>query len=887
MKRSLRSWLWRVPIRQEVDEEIAFHIEMRIRELVERGGMDPATARTEAIRRLGNVAHLKRTCVDLGRKRERRMRVGLWLEELRDDLKFAARQLRKDPAFSIVAVCTLALGIGANSAIFALVDATLLRPLPVPNADRLVMVWESTPTSPRTFAASVNVVDWNERSRSFERIAGFAPGVGGVVMAGKDGTAETIPRQWVSAGFFDVLGVVPVAGRTFHPSDEAQRANLVVLNEAFWRSRFNADPDLIGRDIRLDGTLYTVVGVVPTDFQLFGRTSIWAFRPMLGRSVVKGAYGLQAIGRLRPGVTIDSAQSDISAVAERLAQEFPTTNKGRGVVLQPAHDALIGGELRSTAMLFLGVAGFVLLMCCANVASLLLARATVRARELAVRSALGAGRTRVIRQLLTENLVLAAIGGVAGLALGAVILRIAPSVMPQGLLPSAVTLAFDVRVVTFCIGAALVVALLLGIAPAWQATRLSAAQVLAAENRSVIGRGGRLRSLLVVGEVAIAVLLLFGGGLLLRTLLAIERVDRGYRAQQVLTMLVDPLDSDYPTAASLLQFLDAVKEEVKAVPRVGGVAWTSAVPLGRSYDYETLFEVVGDPPIDENRRPRAGYQIVSPDYFEVLDLPIVAGRGFGASDVDTGMPVCIVSEAFVRHNLQGRSVIGTQLALRDAPRAQPVIREIVGVARQVKGRLDEAEERQQVYVPMPQDPTGDMFLAVRPSTGSAASLAPSVRAAVARIDKKQLVSVRDVMTLEDVEWEATGRHRFRAVLVLTFAALALLLAMVGVFGILSYSVQQRVRDFGVRRALGATTADLQRLVMTSGVRLVGAGVLIGIVFAAAVGRMFSTMLFGVRPLDPMTFVAVALVLAVTAASSIAGPAFRASRIDPAAALRSE
>ncbi|MGH9175743.1 MAG: ABC transporter permease, partial [Vicinamibacterales bacterium] len=393
------------------------------------------------------------------------------------------------------------------------------------------------------------LLDWNERNRTFERMAAFVPGVGGMVMSGADGTAETVPRQWVTAGLFDVLGVRPIAGRTFLPTDDSQRRNVVVLSEAFWRSRFDAEPTLVGRDIRLDGLPYTVVGVVPQEFQLLGRSSICALVATSRRPELRRVYALQAIGRLKPDVTLEAAGTDMTSVADGLAREFPDTNKGRGVIVEPMHDALIGSELRLTSMLFLGVVGFVLLICCANVANLLLARATLRTRELAIRSALGAGRQRVIRQLLTESLVLSIIGGVLGVGVGAAILSIAPAVIPQGLLPAAVTLTFDLRVVAVCAATALVVGLLFGLAPAWQATNFSPTQLIAADSRTVTGRGGRIRGLLVVGEVATAVVLLFGAGLLLRTLMAVENVDRGYRAESVLTMLVDPLGSRYPTAA--------------------------------------------------------------------------------------------------------------------------------------------------------------------------------------------------------------------------------------------------------------------------------------------------------------------------------------------------
>jgi putative ABC transport system permease protein len=507
-------------------------------------------------------------------------------------------------------------------------------------------------------------------------------------------------------------------------------------------------------------------------------------------------------------------------------------------------------------------------------------------RELAVRSAVGAGRRRIVRQLLTESLVLSSIGGAAGCAVGAAILAVAPSLIPQGLLPATVTVSFDMRVVLFAAGAAVLVGLLFGVMPAWQATDFSSAEIIGSDSRTISAGSGRLRGLLVVGEVATAVLLLFGAGLLLRTLMAVEGFDRGYRAESVLSMLVDPLGSEYPTADSLQRFYDQVDAEISAVPGVAGVAWASSLPLDFFDAGGWSFEIVGDAPITDSQRPATEYQVVSPAYFSTLDLPILAGRAFNQHDRQDSIPVCIVNEAFAR-TLHGRSPIGQRVALRPAaaPQAPPVVREIVGVAKQVKGRPDEAQDFVQVYVPMAQDLSDDIFLVVRPKSGAAEALGPSVRAAISRIDKKQLVSVRDVRTLEDIAWSATGRQRFRAVMVIAFAALALVLAMVGVFGILAYSVQQRVRDFGVRRALGATTGDVLRMVFVNAAQLLAAGVVIGLALSAAGGRLIETMLFGVRPLDPVTFALVLIVLGLTAALSIAGPAWRASRIDPSVVLR--
>jgi len=892
----------------EIIEELSQHLDERYEEL-RAGGAGEADARRLAIEELLEPEALANYMRSLRQANvrppitagaQRRFLAGdLW-----QDLRYAARMLRKQPGFAAAAVLTLALGIGANGAIFALVDATLLRPLPFPDPERLVMVWERSKTSLRGIVSPLNLIDWNERSRTFEVIAGFRPNVGAMVMGGAGGTAENVPRQWVTAGVFDALGVSAVAGRTFLPSDDARRANVVVLSEGFWRARFNADPNVVGRDLRLDGQPWTVVGVVPNEAQLLGRTSIWALMPIQGAPAgARSQYSLLAIGRLKPDVTLEAANADMAAVSEGLAREFPKTNTGRGVTLEPMRHAAIGSELRQTSILFLGVVGFVLLICCANVANLLLTRATVRKRELAIRSALGADRPRVIRQLLTESVLLAAIGGALGLVVGAGIVKAAPSVIPQGLLPPAVTLTFDLRVVAFSAAAALLVGLLFGLAPAWQATELASAHALSSDTRTTTGRGGRLRSVLVAGEVATAVLLLFGAGLLLRTLLAIESVDRGYRAESVLTMIVDPPSGRYPTDAAELQFYEAVEQEIIALPGVRGVAWATTLPMGRSYQGQFFFDVVGDPSPPESQRPTADYQIVSPTYFTTLDLPVVAGRGFDDRDAPDSLQVCIVNEAFVRSYLRGRSPIGLRVAIRptESAQARPVVREIVGVARQVKARPNETEDLIQIYVPLAQDTPGDIFMLVRSASdgglrraafarwggGRAEALAPSVRGAIARVDKEQLVSVRDVVTLDDVAWAATARHRFRAVLVMAFAGLALLLAMVGLFGILAYSVQQRVREFGVRRALGATTSDVLWLVGGSAIRVIAAGAVIGLALSTVLGRLLASMLFGVQPLDPMTFASVAIVLALTAVVSTVGPAWHATRVDPAVALRGE
>jgi putative ABC transport system permease protein len=520
----------------------------------------------------------------------------------------------------------------------------------------------------------------------------------------------------------------------------------------------------------------------------------------------------------------------------------------------------------------------------------MMARTTGRARELAIRSAIGAGRRRIFAQILTESLVLAALGGALGLGVGAAVLNVAPSMIPAGLLPSELRVAFDQRVVAFCAGTALLTGVLFGLVPAWQATRSSLVQALSAEGRTTT-RGGRVRSLLVIGEVAAAVMLLCGAGLLLRTLLVLDGVEPGYRAKSVLTMgVILPYGlpiSRYKSEAQIRRFQDDVEREVKALPGVRSVGWVSALPLDRAFYGTNSFEIVGDPPRELSDRPLTDYQIVSPTYLDTLDIPIVAGRGLTVHDTAESTPVCLVNEAFVRRYLHGRDALGTRVAVqptRLGP-ATPVVREIVGVVRQVKGRPDETEDPVQVYVPIAQNAWSFTSLVVRPANGRAEALTTAVRQAVARVDDQ--VPLTRIRTLDEVAQEATARPRFRAVLVMTFAGLALLLAMVGVFGILAYSVQQRSREFGVRIALGATRTDVLNLVVRSAARVIAAGLIVGLGLAAALGRSLATMLFGVHPLDLVTFASAALVLALTAAAATVAPAWRAARTDPIVALRSE
>jgi putative ABC transport system permease protein len=888
MPRSLQSWLWRVSVAQEVDEEIQFHIEMRTRELIERG-MDPKVAREIVLSRIGDLGQLKRTCEDLGRKRDREMRLSQWFEDLRDDVIVALRQLKTAPAFTAVAVLTLALGIGANSAMFAVADATLLRPLPFPDPDRLVVVSEIARDGGRGPANPLDFVDWTERARMFEAMAGAMSS--GTSITGADGIAQPIVGQAVTARFFNVLGITPIAGRTFQPSDERPLSDVVVIGEGLWRSHLGGDPSAVGRPIRLGGRMFTLIGVVPASFQFdipgfasLGVSQVWTIlNPPRSRAPAERyPHYLPVIARLKPGVTLEAARAEMGAISNTLAEESPATNKGHRATVDPLRDRLASAELRLTSLLLFGVVAFVLLMCCANVANLLLARTSERSRELALRSALGAGRRRIVRQLLTESLVLAVLGGAFGAAVGAAILKAAPSLIPPGLLPQSVPLAFDQRVLAFSVGTTLVIAILYGLAPAWQATGTSLAHIMALDTRTATGASSRLRRGLAIAEVATAVLLLCGAGLLLRTLLTLQDIDPGNRAGELLTTSVH--SGFGRTPESMRQFFANIEGAVRNAPGVRDVAWGSALPFDGLF-YGQSFQIDGDAPRPQSDRDGTGYQIVSPSYFRLLGLPLLDGRTFTDADATDAPQVAIVDEAFVRRYLKGRTPIGTRVsvnAMVQPPEA--VVREIVGVVKHIKERPDEPEEQPQLYVPLAQNTWALASLVVQPSSGPAEAIASAVRTAVARIEPDRPLIFR---TLTTIQTQATSRPRFRAVLVGAFALLALTLALVGVFGVLAYSVQQRTREFGVRIALGASATSVLRLVITNAGGVIGIGIAIGLIAAAALSRSISTFLFGVQPIDPITFVLVPLVLIATAAIAVAAPAWRAARIDPVVAFRNE
>jgi putative ABC transport system permease protein len=800
------------------------------------------------------------------------------------DLRYAARSLRRAPGFTLVAVILLAVGIGANSAMFSLVDAALVRPLPFAHPSRLVMLWEQSPRNAHNRVSPLNFLDWSEQQQAFESVAGIAGG--GRTLTGAGGEAERIPGQAVTWQFFETLGIRPIAGTTFTAEDTANRRSVVVISERLWKNRLGSDPSIIGRSLTLDDAPYTIIGVVPASFQILFPADMWTLFSVRRSPEQRRQHYMQVVGRLKPGVTLQQARADMAGVSERIAVAAPETNNGWAVTIEPLRDAIVGQDLRTTSLVLAGVVTFVLLMACANVANLLLARGLGRAREIAVRAALGGSRRRIVQQLLTESLLLAAIGGACGFALAWACVRVAPSVIPRGTLPQAIVLAFDARVAIAAAFLTVATALLFGMVPAWQAAAVPLAEMTSAGGRGSTRRAGGLRAALVAGEVAAAVLLLAGAGLLIRTLIALNSVDPGFKAERVLTLQLGLPLNRYGSSEKLDAFYQAVERNIAAIPGVTSAAFGGSLPLD-GWDIGQGFVIVGEAPVENSRMLSAHYQIVSGSYFRTLGIDLLRGRTFDAHDGLQSAPVCIVNEEFVRRYLSGRDPIGAVVGVQNmamSGASETVPRVVVGVIRQVAETAGEKDRAIEIYVPITQNPWFSPSLSVR-TAGDPMAVLPAVKRAIARVDKDQPVT--RIRTMEEVASDATSQPRFRAELVGIFAALALVLAGVGIFGVLAFSVGQRAREFGIRVALGARPHDVLRLVLGGALKMTGAGVAIGLVAAAMLTRLLGTLLFAVQPLDPVTFIGTAAVLAVSALAACALPAWHATRVDPAVTLRQE
>jgi putative ABC transport system permease protein len=858
-----------------LDEEIRAHLDLLTAEHI-RSGMSGAAARAAARRDFGGVEQMK--------ERYRDQRGLPFVDTVLQDVRYAVRVLFRAPGFTAMAVAILALGIGANTAIFSLVDAALIRPLPFHEPDRLVAVYERLPRFTRNFTSPPTFLDWNDQNHTFASMA--AVGIGGTTtLTGTDGVPESLPSQNVTAHFFDVLGVTPIIGRTFVDDDFTLARNVIVVSERIWKTRFGADPGLVGRTLALGDLQAVVIGVVPGDFKLLAPSDFWV--PFSGFTRAPGTrrnHFLLVLGRLKPAVSIEAAQSDMAVVAANIAREAPETNRDAGVTIEPLRALLVGDDLRTTTLVLGGVVAFILLLACANVANLLLARGVGRTREVAVRAALGGSRGRIVRQLLTENLVLAAAGGVAGWLMAWMVLGAAPALLPPRTIPEGIVLAFDARLAVFAVAVTCTTTLLVGLAPAWSAARVPLAEAMTAGGRGSTQHGAFLRHALTVVEVAVAVLLATGAGLLARTLVSLNLVDGGYRAEGVVTMQVGLAFLQFPTSDSRAKVFRAVEDEVSRVPGVRVAALAGDLPLDGLTASEG-FTVAGSPSTDVARRPIAHYELISPRYFEAMGIPMLRGRAFTAADTSESAQVCIVNEEFVRRYLADRDPIGAKLDVQslDFP-PKTFTREVVGVARQVKERPNARENQVQIYVPIAQNAFYGTTIVAR-TAGAPAAFVPAIKAAVARARKN--MAVTRVRTMDDVAAEATAVPRFRAQLIGAIAVLAILLAAAGVFSVFTFTVQQRTREFSVRRALGASGGDVLRLVMRQGVVLVILGLAIGLAAAGGLVRSLASLLFAVKPFDPLTFAGASALLALVALTACALPALRAARSDPAVALRQE
>ena len=841
-----------------------------------RDGRGRAEALAAARRDFGGVDQMKEQYRD-------RRGIPL-LDTLRQDLVYGWRLLRRSPGFTTAALVTLALGIGATTAIFSLVDATMIRALPYRDPDRIVMLWERTPRFPRSRVSPLNFLDWHDRSRSFDAMAAAAGG-GAAVVSDGSGRVDNVPMLTVTPEFFQVFGVAPIAGRLLLEDDARLGRNVAVVSERLWKTRFGADPGLIGRQLMVAGAQqpFTVVGIVPSDFEAWMPADMWAlFGPIARRPDQRRSRFLPVVARLKAGVSLDAARSEMAAVAANIARENPETNANVGVTIVPLRQSIVGDDLRTTTIVLGGVVAFVLLLACANVANLLLARGVTRRREVAVRAALGGGRWRIVRQFLTETTLLSAFGGVLGLTLAWAALRVAPSILPPGTIPVGVVLRFDIRLALFAAIVTFTTALVAGLVPTWRAARVTLTEAMAG-SRSSTDHNSIFRHALTVVEVSAAVLLVVGAGLLVRTLVSLEHVDAGYRADRVLTMQVGVELPRYPTPESRMAFYQALQDEISSVPGVRMSAVGFDVPFD-GVGANTNFTVVGGAD-DPGRRLVAHYQMVSPQYFDTLGIPLVRGRAFSDRDTSTSTPVCIVNEEFARRYLSDRDPIGAKVTAQTLALAPMVVaRDVVGVIRQVKERPNAAENQLEIYVPLAQNSWFNATFVVR-SAVAPETLVSQLRAAASRV-RKDLPPSR-IRTMEEVAADSTATPRFRARLVGAFAVLAMVLAAAGVFSVFTFTVQQRTREFSIRMALGARSTDVLRQVLGDGARVIAIGLALGIAASAALVQSMASLLFAVKPFDSIAFAGGSALLACIALTACVIPAVRASRADPATILRDE
>jgi putative ABC transport system permease protein len=805
------------------------------------------------------------------------------LGDLRQDLRYGLRMLVKNPGFTIIAVITLALGIGANSAIFSVVNTVLLRPLPYKNPEELVMVWEDASHMgfPRDTPAAANYIDWRDQNQVFDDMAAMAQESFNLTGVGEP---ERLDGRRVSGSLFSLLGVAPQLGRAFLAEEDQPGNNrVVILSHGLWQRRFGSDPQIVGRPLSLNGESFTVVGVMPRQFQFPSREDqLWvpiAFDAKEAGN--RGNHYLEVVARIKPGVETQQAQAEMDTIAARLAQQYPESNTRLGAVVTPLHEQVVG-DIKPALLVLFGAVGFVLLIACANVANLLLARAAVRQKEIALRLALGASRSRLTRQFLTESILLAALGGGVGFVLSVIGINVLKTFIPENI-SQAQAITIDGKVLLFTVLVSLATGLIFGLAPAAQASNFNLNETLKEGGRDsgAGGRGNRLRGLLVISEVAVSFILLIGAGLLINSFLRLRNVDPGYRPKNVLTMKVALPELKYPDKERRAPFYRELLRRVQTLPGVQSTAVASNLPLTYTGDSIVIWvEGLADPPPDQ--KPTIVTRVISPHYFGTMGIQLVQGRDFTAQDKTDSPGVVVISERTAHHFWPGENPIGKRLKPGTAASPRPWM-EVIGVVKDVRQMELAAEPKLQMYLPHEQVNAFPPNALVIRTNVEPLSLAATVRKTVWEIDKDQPVS--NVQTMEEIVSESVTRQRFSMLLLGVFATLALVLAAVGIYGVMSYSVTQRTREIGIRMALGAQRSDVLKLAVGQGLRLVSIGVVIGLTAAFVLTRVMSSLLFGVTPTDPPTFVTISLVLISVALLASYIPALRATKIDPMVALR--
>lgn len=810
------------------------------------------------------------------------------MQTLWQDLRYGFHTLRRSPGFTVVAVLALALGIGANTFIFSVVNTLLLRPLPFPDSDRITSILAKDPDSGTLYTSYSlpNFEDIRDRNQVFEHVAALTMATE-FLRSGEE--PERLRGAKVSAELFPLLGVKPLIGRTFSSEEERSGSgNFMVLSYDFWQRRFNSDPQILNQNLVLGSRPTTVLGVMPEGFKFpVGARQVDFWMPLISSippaaRTARGAVYLGLFARLKPNVTLDQAQAEMNLIANDLATQYPDSNTGLNIVPVSTHDRLVG-RVRPALLVLLGAVALVLLIACANVANLLLARASVRQKEIAIRTAIGATRWRVVRQLLTESLLLSILGGAAGILLAFWAIELLISSNPANL-PRVAELELDKYVLLFTIGLTTVTGLFFGLAPALQASRTDLNESLKDGMRDSTGgiKRNRTRSILVISEIALSLILLVGATLLFQSLRRIMAVSPGFEADNVLTADVSVSSAKYPEPAQRTAFYREALTGIAALPGVESAGLVYPLPLGGSFESYT-FDIAGQPPFPPGQQPSADRRVVSPDYFRTMSTPLRKGRAFGAQDQAASAPVMIVNDTFARRFFPGEEVLGKRIIPGEG--RQPVTREIVGVVGDVRHAGLDVELTPEYYIPYEQASVSYVTVVARTSGGNPTSIATPLRDVIRAIDKEQ--PVYNIRPMTQLLTESLAQRRFNMVLLGGFALLALVLAGIGIYGVMSYSVAQRTREIGVRIALGAQSRDVLKMVLSQALGLTAIGLGLGLLGAFALTRFLVTLLFEVKPTDLTTFAGVAIVLGAVAIAACLIPARRATKVNPLVALRYE